>query len=292
MMDKAPSPKARLGRRDFIGRVGVAAAGVAAGSAAACGPVAGMATAAPAEFRLYHEEYGDGPAVVFVHGAGGTHMSWWRQIPVFAREFRCITYDQRGFGFSTDVPNGPGRAAAVEDLKSLLDGLGVERASLVGQSMGGYTVLPFAATYPERVSKLVMSSTTGGYTDPDLAAARAAAPDLGPRLEYAASYAERDPEGTFLFRSIAKTNRLLADTGGAQSSGERSVPDIQRIIAAGIPVLFTVGERDTIAPPSVTKTLQAKMTGSTLAVFPESGHSTYWEMHEKYNPVVLDFLKA
>ena len=128
-------------------------------------------------FELYYEVYGEGPPVVFAHGAGGTHMSWWRQLPRFSQEFRCITYSQRGFGLSPDQSGGPGRAAFVDDLRSLLDRLGIEKASLVGQSMGGRSVLGFAAAYPERVDALVLSGTTGGYRDAELDSVRAAAPE-------------------------------------------------------------------------------------------------------------------
>jgi pimeloyl-ACP methyl ester carboxylesterase len=70
------------------------------------------------------------------------------------------------------------------------------------------------------------------------------------------------------------------------------VPDIQRIADAGVRTLFLVGERDTVAPPTVTKALQAKMTGSTLVTFDESGHSPYWEIPDQFNRVVLDFLRG
>jgi pimeloyl-ACP methyl ester carboxylesterase len=85
---------------------------------------------------LYYEVHGQGPAVVFAHGAGGNHLSWWQQVPVLARQYRCISFDHRGFGQSLDAPNGPGSQAFVEDLKGLLDYLEIERASLVAQSMG------------------------------------------------------------------------------------------------------------------------------------------------------------
>lgn len=216
-------------------------------------------------------------------------MSWWNQIPAFSREFRCITYSQRGFGFSPEVPGGPGRSAFVEDLRGLLDSLGIERVSLVGQSMGGRSVLGFAAAYPERVEALVMSSTTGGYTDDDLTALRESAPDLGERSAFSAAYAERDPEGAFLYRSVSSTNRRLS----AESVPTNvDAPDIGRITEAGVRTLFIVGELDTVAPPTVTKGLQAKMPGSTLVTFDESGHSPYWEIPDRFNEVVLKFLRG
>jgi len=67
-------------------------------------------------FRLYYEDTGgNGPAVLFLHGAGGNHLSWWQQVPVFAEEYRCVTVDQRGFGQSPDTPGGPGPAALAAD---------------------------------------------------------------------------------------------------------------------------------------------------------------------------------
>src|SRR2546427_11246970 len=60
-------------------------------------------------FRLYYEDTGGpGPTLLFLHGAGGNHLSWWQQVPVFAEEYRCVTMDQRGFGQSPDVAGGPG----------------------------------------------------------------------------------------------------------------------------------------------------------------------------------------
>ena len=184
------------------------------------------------------------------------------------------------------------RVALAGGLRGLLDTLGIERASLVGQSMGGRSVLGFAAAYPERVDALVLSGTTGGYRDADLDALRAAAPDLGARSAFAAAYAERDPEGAFLYRTVSRTNRHLSEPDEDAPAVETPIPDIGRIVEAGVRTLFLVGERDTVAPPTVTKALQAKMPGSTLVTFSESGHSPYWDVHEEFNRVVADFLRA
>ena len=108
--------------------------------------------------ELYYESHGEGPAVVFAHGRGGNHLSWWQQVPVLAKDFRCVTIDHRGWGSSKDAPNGPGRDAFVEDLKQLLDLLEVEQTFLVAQSMGGLTCLGFALAYPERVLGLVLGT--------------------------------------------------------------------------------------------------------------------------------------
>src|ERR1700676_3061572 len=121
------------------------------------------------DFNLFYEVHGEGPAVVFAHGAGGTHMSWWQQVPVLSQKFKCITIDHRTFGYSRDVAGGPGPRAFMKDLTELLDSLGIQKAALVGQSMGGTTVLGFASAHPERVSALIMSDTIGGYSDSEIA---------------------------------------------------------------------------------------------------------------------------
>src|SRR5512143_3513013 len=107
--------------------------------------------------QMYYEVHGPdpgtAPAVVFAHGAGGSHLSWWQQVPHFSRRYTCITFDHRGFGQSIEPEGGPGGAAFVEDLRALLDHLHIERASLVAQSMGGWTCLGFTLRYPRRVDK-------------------------------------------------------------------------------------------------------------------------------------------
>src|SRR5215813_1153502 len=125
-------------------------------------------------FRLYYENSGgNAPAIVFLHGAGGNHLSWWQQVPVFAEEYRCIAVDQRGFGQSPDVPGGPGAAALGTDVLALLDHLRIPRAAIVAQSMGGWAAVGAATRAPERFWAIVLANTLGNLTNPEIAAVRA-----------------------------------------------------------------------------------------------------------------------
>src|SRR5713101_9461136 len=122
-------------------------------------------------FRLYYEDTGGpGPTVLFLHGAGGNHLSWWQQVQVFAEEYRCVTVDQRGFGQSPDVPGGPGPTALATDALALLDHLGIAQATIVAQSMGGWAAVGAAVRAPERGWAVVMANPVDNLTNPELAA--------------------------------------------------------------------------------------------------------------------------
>src|SRR3990172_7975300 len=105
--------------------------------------------------RLYYEQHGSGPDVVFVHGAGGNHLSWWQQIPAFATLYRCTVYDARGWGLSRGN-SAVGRWVLGTDFVALLDHLGIEKTHVVAQSMGGRAVAGLARLVPERARSLVL----------------------------------------------------------------------------------------------------------------------------------------
>src|SRR3954468_15526628 len=113
--------------------------------------------------RLYVEKTGDGAPVLFVHEFAGDHRSWEPQIRALSRRYRCIAYNARGYPPS-DVPEDPGaysQARAVEDAIAVLDALGVDRAHVVGLSMGGFATLHLGLRHPGRARSLVVAAT--GY---------------------------------------------------------------------------------------------------------------------------------
>jgi 3-oxoadipate enol-lactonase len=238
---------------------------------------------------LYYEVHGEGPTIVFAHGAGGNHLSWWQQVPVFARQYRCVTFDHRGFGQSPDIPNGPGSQAFVEDLKQLLDHLKIEQASLVAQSMGGRTCLGFTLEYPDRVQALVMADTTGGFADARMAQLRAegevvmTGPNPPPRT-YAPHFPQEQPAPAFLYEQIRALNPPRRE---APAPG----PTAEQVQALQIPTLLIVGEHDVIAPPAVMKMFQSYIPHARLAEMGGAGHSVYFEKPEAFNRTVLEFLR-
>ena len=117
-----------------------------------------MAYAVNGETRLYYEATGDGVPVIFVHEFGGDHRSWEPQIRYLSRFHRCVTFNARGYPPS-DVPvdaSAYSQDIFIDDVRAVLHGLGVERAHLVGLSMGSSTVLGFTLRHPHRVRSMVV----------------------------------------------------------------------------------------------------------------------------------------
>lgn len=257
-----------------------------------------MPTLHVGDIDIYYEVHGEGPPVVFAHGAGGNHLSWWQQIPVFSREFRCVTFDHRAFGRSHDHPaNGRGRAAFVDDLVAVLDHLGIERAAIVAQSMGGRTAFGLSFRHPERVAAIVFAGTHGGVVNDESRRVHAAhkervhgiplrARSLGP------GFAESDPLRAFLYRQIASMNPprpsdFLAPPPGR--GGTYSTTGHLRKL--GVPVLFLAGEHDAVVPAETMRLAHGELGGSRYAEISGCGHSAYFERPDAFNDVVLGFLR-
>ncbi|MCY4416671.1 MAG: alpha/beta hydrolase [Chloroflexi bacterium] len=243
---------------------------------------------------LHYQCYGEGEAIVFAHGAGGNLLSWWQQIPFFSQRYQCITFDHRGFGHSLDVPEGPGAAKFVDDLRGLLDHLGVESAHLVAQSMGGRTMLGFAVKYPDRVKTLVMADTVGGMNVPEVvaeqrnwAATNTASGEIGFRA-VSPLFVQRSPNLANLYLQISRTNPPRHTPPGGLPAG----PGQEELAGMKIPTLFFVGEDDQISPPQVIAAGAKAIAGSKLLKVPEAGHSVYFEKPEIFNFEVLRFIEG
>lgn len=248
-------------------------------------------------YEMHGPKVGDAPVIVFAHGAGGNHLSWWQQVPHFRKHYTCVVFDHRTYGASIEAEGGPGGAAFVDDLETLLDHLGIERATLAAQSMGGWTCLGFALRHPERVERLLMSDTHGGLSSPEIDSERASVPAVAASLAARGinpacgerMYREQ-PGRAFLYEEISAINpprdmaslgRLLRDAGS---------PPIERAHALTMPVLFVAGEEDVLIPPPVLEIAAASTPGARLVRVPEAGHSVYFERPERWNEILDEFL--
>ena len=245
---------------------------------------------------LCYEVHGDGPALVFAHGSGGNRLSWWQQVPCFSRHYTCITFDHRSFGLSRDGAQPQGRRGFADDLKGLLDYLGVKQIAIVAHSMGGRTGVGFTLRNPERVRGLVLSGTNGGSVNDESrqlrieqqerhqAMPRGTIRALSPR------FVTQHPEHAFLYRQIMGLNPkhtadfLAAPTGYRGSTHER-------LAEAGVPILYIAGEEDVLVPPRAIEIASSQIPQARLARVTDAGHSVYYEQPERFNREVLEFLE-
>ncbi|MEO9254597.1 MAG: alpha/beta hydrolase [Tepidiformaceae bacterium] len=260
-----------------------------------------MAFATVNGIELYYEVHGrpvgEAEAIVFAHGAGGSHLSWWQQVPYFAAKYTCVTFDHRTYGQSVDVPGGPGGAAFTDDLRGLLDHLGIERANLVAQSMGGWTCLGLALRSPERVKRLVMADTHGGLRSPEIAEAMKRATGLDrsgvPANVHPAAgvrMAREQPALAFLYSQMDGLNRVRSREELGALIGATGSPTAEEAAKLDLPVLFLSGEEDMVIPPAVVEAAAKCVPGARFVQVPKAGHSVYFERPDVFNELVGGFL--
>ncbi|HEV8573918.1 MAG TPA: alpha/beta hydrolase [Dehalococcoidia bacterium] len=261
--------------------------------------------------QLYYEEHGKGFPLVFAHGAGGNHISWWQQVPAFSRKYRCITFDHRGWGLSLDE-HDRGPAAFVDDLTALVTHLGLDDMFLVGQSMGGLTCLGFTIAHPQRVRGLVMANTFAGMrrevwlaSHDDLRASAQAIwqrrREDGVKRALGREFTKTQKDRTFLYKQIRMLNengpnRLQTDSQVQRLRALERAPDTgitsEALASISTPVLFIGGEHDEVMPVSLMAVAQGLIPGAQMHVIPGADHSAYFEMPEVFNALVLEFLAS
>ena len=251
--------------------------------------------------ELYYETHGSGPALVFAHGLGGSHLSWWQQIPHFRERYTCVIFAHRGFGPSREAPGGPGPPAFVEDLAALIDHLGFADVRLVAQSMGGWTCLGYALRAPARVRALVMACTTGSLSAPETDAIFAAQRGAGPEADLAARgihpacgerLAREQPALHVLYRGLDALSFDLDKAAVRRQLVALRTTSRAAVAALATPVLCITGEEDVVMPPAAVAALAGILPRARLSRVAAAGHSVYWERPATFNRLVEDFLAA
>ena len=255
--------------------------------------------------RLYYEVTGAGPAIVFAHGLGGNHLSWWQQVPHFCGRHTCVTFAHRGFAPSGEIPGGPDPADYAGDLGALIDHLALDQVFLVAQSMGGWACLEYALAKPERVRALVLASTAGAIArratllrDPKsldawiakAAAARSEMQRDGVHPAAGARMAREQPALHFLYRAIDALAGAKLDKEGLRArmiALQTRPPDDLKGLT--VPTLFITAEEDVVFPPLLAPSLAALMPNARVEQVAAAGHSLYFERAEVFNRLVGEF---
>ncbi len=242
--------------------------------------------------RLFYESHGSGPAIVFAHGRGGNHLSWWRQVAAFQSDFRCVTFDQRGWGLSEGPAEPPDPATVTADLVALLDHLEIDRAILVAQSMGGVSSLGVTLHHPGRVRGLVLGDTTGGVGDLSVISLldNVHPPEDPFRRALSDSFIGEHPDLTFLFGSIGRINAPMPVSVVSGLFRNPDGPQAADLARMTVPTLLVVGEEDKIFPVNVIEAVHRLIPGSRLEVVPGAAHSTHYEQAGVFNALLSEFI--
>lgn len=245
--------------------------------------------------RIYYQQHGSGPDVVFLHGAGGNHLVWWQQVAAFAGEFRCTTYDARGWGRSTG-DMAVGRMSLGTDLVALLEHLGIERAHIIAQSMGGRAVAGLTRLAPQRVASITLCGTTAGATNDRVRELQDELKDErgeGGLREHALApgFEEENPGLAILYRQMNALNppRPKGLLGRPPATYRGSTHEM--IANLGVPVLYIVGEHDMITSPEMIREARSLIPGARYYELKGAGHSCYFERADEWNAVVGSFLR-
>ncbi|HLL85305.1 MAG TPA: alpha/beta fold hydrolase [Longimicrobium sp.] len=251
--------------------------------------------------QLYYETRGRGPALVLVHGGFGDHRMWDDQFAALSRDFRVVRYDHRGFGRSS-APAAAYSPAA--DLLRLLDHLGIERAHLVGNSVGGASVLDFALLHPARTDRVVVvSSGANGYpyTPEDLQgiaavfnAARHEGPDRAAEMwlqHPMVAVTSRHSRTAARLQGMVRENRGIFQM--AQWPREPLNPAaFRRLDQIRRPVLFVVGGDDTPMVRRSARESADRVPGAQWQEISGADHLPQMVKPEEFNAVLRRFLNA
>jgi len=249
--------------------------------------------------KIHFVEAGTGAPLILIHGLADDVAVWDSVIPPLAASFRVIALDQIGFGRS-DKPLLSYRVSTFVDfLDGFLNELKIKRASLVGNSLGGWVAAAFTLAHPERVERLVLSDAAGYAAlaktmDPRaLSALRLASRDdiryLGPLTFHDKQFYE-DVDLAFKQRLATGDSYTVGRILDSMIRGEDVLDG--RLGAIHKPTLIVWGREDRLIPLNFAERFHKEITGSRLEVIDNCGHMPHVECPEKFNTAVLQFLSA
>jgi pimeloyl-ACP methyl ester carboxylesterase len=276
-----------------------------------------MSTVTVGDVELYYEEHGSGDPLLLIMGLAADSTAWLFQLPAFSERYRTIVFDNRGVGRSAK-PAGPYTIRQMgDDAAGLLRTLGIDRAHVVGVSMGGMIAQELALQHPERVRSLVLACTFPEPDDEVRLGRETSLTQLGGTVDadgkVTIDLATIDPMMIFqtllpkVFSPAFLMNQLptlMQLFGGALQYGfsiEAILAQVDAVMghtATGrlrdieAPTLVLTGDSDLLIPPANSEILAKEIPGATLVKIPGGTHGFNFETPELFNKEVLDFLAA
>jgi len=259
---------------------------------------------------------GEGPVLLLVHGMAGSSVTWRHVLPALATRYTVVAPDLLGHGESAKPRTEYSLGAHANLVRDLLQALGLDRATLVGQSLGGGVVMQVAYQFPERCERLVLVGSGGLGRELHLLLRMLAVPGAEHVLPLVWSRGLRDLAGRVAawlgrtglraaphveeaWRSLvsladADTRRAFFRTLRAVvEPGGQAVSATDRLyLASGVPTLIVWGDRDPFIPVEHAVAAHATIPGSRLEIFPDVGHFPHCEAPERFVEVLIDFLAS
>jgi pimeloyl-ACP methyl ester carboxylesterase len=253
--------------------------------------------------EIAYERVGEGPPLVFAHGAASDARLWRPQLTVLADEFTVVAWDEPGAGRSSDVPARFGLADYADCLAALIEALALGPAHVAGISWGGAVVQELYRRHPELVATLVLADTYAGWKG-SLPLAEVRARVTGVYRELAVPAEEFDPAralpGWFagdppaeflpLLQEMAADVRPESLRTALSVMAEADQRDLLPRIA--VPTLLIWGELDARSPLNVARQFEQAIPDTTLVVIPGAGHVSNVEQPEPFNDAVREFCRA
>lgn len=261
--------------------------------------------------RLYYEEVGDGWPIVFVHEFAGDYRSWEPQLRYFARTRRCIAFSARGYPPS-EIPDKPARYSqdlARADVIAVMDHLGIDRAHLVGHSMGAYTALHVGIAHPERCLSLVAAGCGWGSNPAHRAESEHLAKNIARMFNEEGIAVAAEKYANFPMRHVYKVKdprgwaefaRKLAEHSATGSALTMLNVQLRRptlwemeagLKSLRVPLLVLVGDEDESCLDG-SFFLKRTVPGAALCVLPRAGHTVPSEEPAAFNAAVTELFIA
>jgi pimeloyl-ACP methyl ester carboxylesterase len=252
---------------------------------------------------IHYESQGDGPPLLLISGTGHDLGFWSGQLPYFAPEFRTIVFDNRGVGGSSVPPPGYSLADMADDAAHVLDETGIDRAHVMGFSMGGHIAQELALNHPDRVLSLGIhhSWTRNGArlrkfqeTRRYLAEhdQRVALTELSMLALYASAYYDAHAEEMEDHRNFLLEQSPVNAGWIGQLEACINGDTYDRLPQIKVATQITCSDLDVIAAPHLSQMIHQRIAGSQLHVLEGTGHVALMEAPEEFATICLEFLRA
>lgn len=258
--------------------------------------------------EIYYEVNGSGTPLILISGLGYPAWQWHRMVPYLSPHVQVITFDNRGVG-QTDTPTGPYTASMLAaDTAGLLDALGIDKAVVMGHSMGGFIAQAMALEFPRKVEKLILSSTNfgGPHHVPITQEAMTVLSDVtsdpvtrfknGLVVSTAPGFAEKQPEVIQSWLEWRMANPVNVAGYQAQFGiGLALFPETaafeNKLSNVTVPTLILFGAHDKVVPPTNADLLAKKIPNSQVVILPDAGHFFPMEVPKEAARVIIDFVQ-